>query len=500
MNKKKLEAAIKRQQELTTLARSQNRDLTEDEQKDFDAQQVIIDECKSAEPTADPTAPSAADNTNTADAVKQALADERKRSNEITTLCRQFNMEPGAYIEGGNTIEEVRAAILDNLVKTGNPLHVNVKVTEDGADKFRAAAADGLFLRTGGSIEKPATGADEFRSMSLRDIAIECFVRDGKNPSEMLRMSKDQMYGELSRQFFNPVATFPAILDETIRKSIVQAYQLVPTTFQAWTSKGSVSDFKPTADHQYLLGGVGDFEKVPENGELKNSTPETKLLPQRKIDTYGKQFSMSRQAFIDDDIGFLSAVPAAYTQAAKKTIDKACYKILLNNPVIFDGVELFHTNHKNLVATGAAPSQETVQNIILLAQGQTDPFGDPIYEVPKYLIVPVGYEFKLAVLFKSAQVTGSSNNDINPLYNYPLTVIQSPWINSMSGTAAKPWYMLTDPASSKALQVDYLNGNETPTFRRSEVPGTLGFVWDIWHDWGITAVDYRGIYKNPGVV
>ena len=36
---------------------------------------------------------------------------------------------------------------------------------------------------------------------------------------------------------------------------------------------------------------------------------------------------------------------------------------------------------------------------------------------PRQLIVPVGYEFDLAVIFNSAQVTGSANNDINPLYN-----------------------------------------------------------------------------------
>ena len=46
--------------------------------------------------------------------------------------------------------------------------------------------------------------------------------------------------------------------------------------------------------------------------------------------------------------------------------------------------------------------------------------------------------------------------------------------------------------------MDYLNGMETPSFRRSEKAGYLGFVWDIWLDWGITAVDFRGIAKNPG--
>ena len=40
---------------------------------------------------------------------------------------------------------------------------------------------------------------------------------------------------------------------------------------------------------------------------------------------------------------------------------------------------------------------------------------------------------------------------------------------------------------------------ETPSFRRSEKAGYLGFVWDIWLDWGITVMDYRGIVRNNGV-
>ncbi|MPN39804.1 hypothetical protein SDC9_187336 [bioreactor metagenome] len=31
-----------------------------------------------------------------------------------------------------------------------------------------------------------------------------------------------------------------------------------------------------------------------------------------------------------------------------------------------------------------------------------------------------------------------------------------------------------------------------------ETAGQLGFVWDIYLDWGISVMDYRGIVKNPG--
>ena len=481
---------IARQSEITNLARSENRDLTEDETREFNELQGKIEATRNNERTEG----------NDEEVRETARTAEKSRIKEITNMCRSFGIDPQPHIDSDVSVDECRKLVLEELQKSGGPINAGrVEVTEDGEDKFRAAASDGLLLRMGMNVKKHAEGANEFRGMSLRDLAIECLGRDGENTTALLRMSKDELYGRMSREFFNPTSAFPAIMDATIKKTIVEEYQKVPTTFQVWTTKGSVTDFKATPDHSYVLGGVGDFELIPENGELKNSTPSTSMLPQRKIDTYGKQFGMSRQAFINDDIGFLSEVPAAYTRAAKKTIDKAVYKILMTNPAIYDGVTLFHANHKNLIETGAAPSQVSIQDIILLAQGQTDPFDDPIYEVPQYIIVPMGYEFVLATIFKSAQVVGSNNNDINPLYNYPLQVVQSPWINALAGANEKPWFMATDPASSKSIQVDYLNGQETPTFRRSEPAGQLGFVWDIWLDWGITALDYRGIYKNPGV-
>jgi hypothetical protein len=248
-----------------------------------------------------------------------------------------------------------------------------------------------------------------------------------------------------------------------------------------------------------VIGGIGDFEEVPEGGELKNSAPKTELLPTRQLKTYGKQFSMTRQAFINDDIGLVTRVPGLYATAAKKTIDKQVYGILFNNPAIFDGVTLFHANHNNLIATGAAPSQATIQAAILQMQKQKDQFGDALYMTPAAIVVPVGYGFDLQVVLHSAQVTGSANNDINPLYNYPIDVVESPVLNALAGANACPWFIKADETSARGIQVDYLNGVEVPTIRRMEAPGVLGYTWDIFLDWGISVRDFRGWVKNPGV-
>lgn len=485
------EAAMQRQQALVDAARDAGRDLAETEQAEFDALQRQI-EAERAVP--------GQESVGTDDTAVRAVEAERSRVSEISAMCRDFEIDPQRFIDDGSTVDSVRAEIIKGLRRTHAPVSTRVQVTGSGEDEFRRDAAEALMLRSGRvKVDEPSAGARQLRGMSLRDLAIECLTREGRSAGELLRMAPDDLYSELSRQFYNPSAAFPAILDQTIKKSIVSLYNEVPTTFQAFTTKGSLKDFKTTADHEYVIGGVGDFLLVPENGEIKADIPSTQVLPTRKLDTYGKSFSMSRQAFINDDIGFLTEVPGLYATAAKKTIDKQVYKLLFNNDTIYDGKTLFHSDHKNAIGSGTKPTQAAIQAMILQMQKQTDQFGEAIYITPRTIVVPVGYEFDLAVILRSAQVTGSSNNDINPLYNYPLQVVQSPVLNVLAGSNACPWFMFADSASCRGIQVDYLNGQETPTVRRMETPGQLGFVWDMYLDWGISVRDFRGVVKNPGV-
>ncbi|MDO4495185.1 MAG: Mu-like prophage major head subunit gpT family protein [Clostridiaceae bacterium] len=460
-----------------------NAKLTAEEQRQWDIIQAKIDALNEIE---------GEDNSR---AINDAVTAERQRIASINELGREFGVDVQSYIDDNSTLDAVRAGVLDQLKRTRVP--TGTGVTKDETDKFREAAVDALCMRGGISLStNPAEGANELRSFSLKNLAVESLAREGGSYEKLMRMDADT----LLRQFYNPESSFPAILDATIRKSIVEMYKGLGVTFDRWTSKGSLSDFKESKDHEYILGSFSEFPEVPENGELEHDTIKDHLLPTRALKTYGKQFTMSRKAFIDDDIGMITKLPGKFAAAAKKTIEKQVYSLIFNNGKIFDGKPLFSTDHLNLIASGSAPDAKSIQDAILKGQKQKDPFGEAMIWAPKYLIVGVGYEFDLAVLFKSAQVVGSSNNDINPLYNYPLTVIQTPVLNALAKGNACPWFLVSDPADCLGIQVDYLNGNETPTVRRSEVPGTLGFVWDVWHDWGVTVRDYRGLIKNPGAV
>lgn len=276
--KQKREAAMLKQQNIVNAAKAEgNRALTAEEQAEFNRCQLEIEQAdaemkaeereligRSGETT--PTqvvnpqfnSSQMAEQTTPVPAEEQrnAAEEERNRATEIIALCRDFDVDPAEYIQNGSSLDQVRSTILADMRQTGTP--VRVQVTRDEADTFKQRTTDALMLRAGMSVEHPVDGANQLRSMSLRDIGIECLSREGYDTMSLLRMQPDEMYVELCRQSYNPSAVFPAILDNTIRKSIVELYNSVPTTFEAITTKGTLKDFKQTADYEYVIGGVGD--------------------------------------------------------------------------------------------------------------------------------------------------------------------------------------------------------------------------------------------------
>lgn len=486
MNRKEM---IRRQQELLEAARAAGRELTANEQAEFDSLQRQID--------ALPETPQVNE--------EEIRSAERARVSEINNLCRSFDVadsDVARYISEGYTVDSVRAAILEQVQNSRGPVARGaVDVLEAEEDKFREAASDALVMRSGIAVENPAAGANEFMGASLRDLAVRCLASE--NGNDVYMKSADDVYQMAVRQFYSPTAAFPAILDQAIRKAYVEGHRKANVTFERFTSEGTLSDFK-TNEGSYLAGPAGEFLEVPEGGELKHDIPADQKLPSRKLKTYGRQFTMTRQAFINDDIGLITTVPARYAASARKTINKQVYQILVNNPAIYDGTALFSSAHGNLVSSGTGITQASMQSMIMALQTQLDQFGEAIIIRPATIVVPAGMAFDLYTLFNSPTINTAGNTQaVNPLYRYAnsIEIVEDPTINVLSGGFgnAMPWFLIGDKNDTAFIQVDYLNGRKIPAIRKMETPGQLGFVWDIYLDWGISVQDYRGAIKNPGI-
>ena len=506
-----LRQMIQRQQELLNAANAANRELTTQEQAEYDSLQKQIDAALAAMETGGEGNDSNGDGGKAergegedSDSIRAAERQaERSRIREIEAMCGHFGMDAREFVDSGMSVGDAREAVMKRLMETGAPISQGgrAEVTSDAADKFRAAAGDALVMRSGIAIEKPAEGARELMGMSLRDMAIECLAAEGQ--TGLNRRSSEEIYNLASRQFFNPTAAFPAILDNAINKAYVEGHKKVAVTFDRWTKKGSLKDFK-TADNNYLAGPAGEFLEVPEGGELKHDTVRDEKRPTRKLKTYGRQFTLTRQAFINDDIDLVTRIPARYAASARKTINKQCCLIMVNGPAIYDGTPLFSKAHGNLLKTGTGITQASLQIMIMALQTQNDEFGDAIIVRPAKILVPVGYAFDMYTMFYSPTINTEGNTQaVNPLYRYreQIEIIEEPTLNVLCGGFGNvmPWFLIGAADDTDFIEVDYLNGQEIPTIRRMETPGTLGFIWDIYLDWGISVMDFRGAVKNPGI-
>jgi hypothetical protein len=479
MNLKEL---LARQKAILDKAKAERRDLNEDEQREFDDLQAKIDALLAKENNDSQPV-------NVEDIQRQAVEAERQRVLEIESLCRSLGYDPEEYIKEGKTVDEVRKIILEKQIAEKKPLSVGV--IRDERDKFRDAARDGLALRAGINVEKPAPGATELRNLSLRELAIEALRIEGV--ANAARLSSD----EILRQYLTPTSLFTGIIDQTARTVFEKAYTEAPTTYQLWTRRGTLKDFRPTKTYQ--VGTAGELLPVPESGELKHDMPNAEEGPQRQLLTFGRQFTMSRQAFINDDIDFISTIPALYAQSARLGINRLVYQMLAKNPAIWDGKPLFSPEHGNISSVNSAPSVEALSDMRMKMKNQKAAGGQVKLNIPaKFLIVPTALETKAGQLIGSTVDPSQTNPNIpNPFYNN-LTVISDAELDDATPNGAKEWYLVADQLRSP-IQVDYLNGVDMPTIVMKQPPaGQLGYVWDIYIDYGVTIVDYKTVVKNNG--
>lgn len=244
---------------------------------------------RAQQPTTEPTPPTNNQRNEGEDFTRQrdnAVRAERQRVTEIATLCREFNVESDSYIESGTSIEEVRKAILENLRTNNGPSKTNqrdttIEVTKAEEDKIRAAASDGLLLRAGRSIEKPADGARDFRGITLRSLAVDCLMRQG-----IVNAHRLDDY-EIFKRSVTPDSQFASILSDSVHKSMATAYKSANATFQIWTGRGSNTDFK-AATH-YQISEAGDLKKMTQKGEFQNDEMQDESVT-KAIATYGRKF------------------------------------------------------------------------------------------------------------------------------------------------------------------------------------------------------------------
>jgi HK97 family phage prohead protease len=449
---------------------------TQEEEKSMDPKDILkTEEVKSTEP--------AETGITQADLAK-AMEAERKRTSEITALFRDFDVE-GAdeAIVLGKSVDEAREMVMDQLRARNKG--VSVTMGEAESDKFRAAAQDAVLMAAGLAVAEPAPGANELRGYSMIELARESLQRECSTKANF----GDNM--EMARAAINSTSTFPAIMSNLANKSVMVGFNEAETTFQIWAGKGSNRDFKEAA--RVALSEAGNLELVPEGGQFQQDVFK-EASARTKVATYGKIFSLTRQAIINDDLGLFSKIATKYGSAAKRLVNKMVYAQLTGDVKMQDNVALFDDKHGNVAKTGEALSVKAIAKAITVMRRQKGIQGTASLNItPKYLVVPPELEVTAYQIVNStAAVDGTNSGVVNP-YKGRFVIVADAEL-----TDPDAWYLVADASQHDTIEVTYLNGVETPRLETRQGFDVDGIEYKVAFDCGVSALDFRGVYKNAG--
>ncbi|HCF6212317.1 ClpP-like prohead protease/major capsid protein fusion protein [Pseudomonas aeruginosa] len=449
-----------------------------------------------AAPTSQP-APAAPDEA----AVRaQISAAENTRREGIRAVFQPFAASHGemlneVLLDSSVTIEQAQSKLLASLASGATPSagpsgsqgansHVYAGNGNLVGDSVRASV-----LARAGLEEQQSDNRYNF--MSLRELARASLVDRGIGVASYSPM---QMVG---LAFTHTTSDFGTILIDVANRSMLAGWDEAEETFQLWTKKGMLSDFKTV--HRVGLGEFPSLRQVREGAEYKYVTVGSRSQP-IALATYGEIFSITRQAIINDDMNLLTDIPRKMGMAAKATIGDLVYAILTSNPVLSDGKALFHADHKNL-QTGAssALSIESLSKAkTQMATQKTEVEGGKPRTLnirPAFVLTPVALEDKAKQIIRSASVPGAESNSgiENPIRNFA-EVIGEPRLDDDSATA----YYLAARQGSDTIEVAYLDGNELPYMEQQQGFTVDGVATKVRIDAGVAPLDFRGLQKSNG--
>ena len=309
-------------------------------------------------------------------------------------------------------------------------------------------------------------------------------------------------------------ADFPYYFGTTLSRRFYDQYQYQVGAWTDYTFADTTPDFREV--ERLRMSEFDTLELRREKAEAKAGHVFEEKLSYR-VREYAKQFDVSWQTIINDDLGKIRQITLLMASSANRFED-AYVSALYDNP----------TTQAALVALGpnyAGTGRLTAQNLAIgynaFAQ-RVDARGNPLNIRPKYLVVPPVLYLQARAILESELIAGLATNDKNVLKGL-LEVRIDPYITFAEPDI--PWYLFADPAAVPAVTVARLEGYPGPRLYMREsdrIPlspgGGLGTADMFGGSWGskdieyevediiggweddeyVGVTDYQGIYYSDG--
>jgi len=256
---------------------------------------------------------------------------------------------------------------------------------------------------------------------------------------------------------------FPLLFGDVLDRQVLASYKAYPAVWKAFTKMSTVPDFR-TARRFAISGGDQVLALVAEKGEyLASDRAETQYY--FNINKYGRQFDISWESIINDDLDALKDTPERFAKAAIRTEHRVVDALWVHNVV------LATAGRGNL--TAALLTIANLETALEWFGARTDVGGEAIPVRAKYLVVPPSLELTARQILTSATkmwietagaLAATPYPMTNVVSNYGLELIVDPYIDILDATTAgtNGWYLFADPKELAVVEAAHLRGHERP--------------------------------------
>lgn len=414
--------------------------------------------------------------------VEAAVKAEQARCLEIRNVVKEAGFDEGLadeYIKGNLTVEAARTNVelfkKYSIEKRNNTVAstTSVEVTTVNEEQRRQAIEEALLHRLDSQNFKLTERAREFAGGSVMRAMERHFPRK--------QFESDIEYAQRTMSS----SDLPLILANVAEKSAQKRYELAPRTFAAWTSSGTLNNYKEAT--QVRGGDVGELKKRNEAGEYEESNigEEGEKV---QLEQYGVVHKFTDKMLVNDDLGMILEIANDSGTAVARLENKLAYEQLLTNPKMGDGENLFDkTKHGNVGTVGAIGETTFSEAFRDMRNQSTVDKRDKLNLSPMFLIV--GPALETAAKKFLATITPTDSTDVN-IFSNSVKIVVDPLITD------DHYFFAADPSRINTVKIFRLAGKES-----AQVSSRVNWRNDaielkIAHSVAAKAMDYRGLYRN----
>lgn len=430
---------------------------------------------------------------------------ERARAADIHKLCAraQFPELAGELISSGMTLDQARARVLDAIATrsesyggpppgpSGAVERFRVGDTLDSMDKRISAMSEALAHRAGNRGQL-SDRARQHAQLGIADMARIILEGRGESVRFMNRPQIVRMALERRGGVYHTTDNFPGLLKEAGNRVLLDGYTSYTGGIRQISRRTTAPDFR--SKYALRLGEFPELKEVKEHGEVTYGSM-TEGKESYSLKTFARIFSLSRQAMINDDLGAFDIV-RRYGRAAAEMESNELIKLITANAglgvFMADGKPVFHLDHGNVPAAGAAITIDSLGEALKSMRLQKMlGSSTPLNVQPRFLLVPAALEV-LAMQYV-AQITATTADDVNPFAS-KLEVVIEPRLDAIDDEA---WIVAADQEVTPGLEHALLEGAEGPELVEEVGFEIEGVKWKVREDFGCGVVGYEGLYRCP---